>query len=139
MLKKWTAVCLALTLIFVPATLAVVPPHAHVAIAKGYRSGVKSFHSTTTQTNRGSFFTRKTQTTQTTNRPSVGGSFLRGAIFGGLSGLLLGHLFSHMGGFGMFAGLLINIIGMLVVLALIRYLFVRFTRRRREDNDQWRR
>lgn len=142
-MKKWFAVVLALTLIlspsgfFLPAT-----GGDHQALAKGYRTGIKTFHSST-RTGTNSFFKNKTVRRSETNSSrsfgrSIGGSFMRGMVFGGLSGLLFGSLLSHFGGFGMMAGFLINILAVLAIIALIRYLFVSFTRRRRaEDDNPW--
>ncbi|MDN3956872.1 hypothetical protein [Sporolactobacillus laevolacticus] len=146
-MKKIMAVFLALALIFTPAGNFVFHQTDQQVSAKGYRSGVKSF-----QSNRGSgtnsFFGNRQNRTQnsrtaTTSRNFTGGSFMRGMIFGGLSGLLFGSLLSHFGGFGMMAGFLINIIAILVVLALIRYLITSFTNRSRrnrsEDSNPWKR
>ncbi|CAM3167820.1 hypothetical protein [Sporolactobacillus spathodeae] len=144
-MKKLMAAFLALTLILTPAGNFLSAPQQQKADAKGYRTGVRSFHSTT-RTGTNSFFKNKTiqrterQATTRSFGNSFGGSFMRGMIFGGLSGLLFGSMFSHFGGFGMMAGFLINFLAILAIIALVRYLFVSFTgRRRAEDNDKWKR
>lgn len=142
-MKKWVAIVLALTLVLSSASLFLPASGDQQAFAKGYRTGIRTYHSTT-RTGTNSFFKNKTvrRSESTSSRSfgrSIGGSFMRGMIFGGLSGLLFGSLLSHFGGFGMMAGFLINILAVLAIIALIRYLFVSFTRRRHaEDDDRWR-
>ncbi|MCO7177166.1 hypothetical protein ACFP7A_14010 [Sporolactobacillus kofuensis] len=141
-MKKIMAAFLALALIFTPAGDFVFHSTDHQVSAKGYRSGVKSFQSNRSGGTTSFFKSNRSQGTRTTNpaRNFTGGSFMRGMIFGGLSGLLFGSLFSHFGGFGMMAGFLINLIAILVVIALIRYIISSFTRRRNsEDSNPWRR
>ncbi|MCO7126821.1 hypothetical protein NIE88_13700 [Sporolactobacillus shoreicorticis] len=143
-MKKIMAAFLALALIFTPAGDFVFHSSDQLVSAKGYRSGVKSF-----QSNRGtgttSFFKSNRSRSQNTRtgtsaRNFTGGSFMRGMIFGGLSGLLFGSLFSHLGGFGMMAGFLINLIAILVVISLIRYIITSFSRRKKpEDSNPWKR
>ncbi|RYL93138.1 hypothetical protein ABNN70_12030 [Sporolactobacillus sp. Y61] len=147
MLKKILASFLALALIFTPAGNFVFQQDDNQASAKGYRSGVKSFNSNKTNTN--SLFGNKQQQRSNVNRTATsqrnfsGGSFMKGMIFGGLSGLLFGSLLSHLGGFGMMAGLLINILAIVAIIALIRYIISSFTnrtkKRRAEDSNPWRR
>ncbi|MCQ2009992.1 hypothetical protein NOM01_08215 [Sporolactobacillus sp. STSJ-5] len=141
-MKKIMAAFLALTLIFTPVGNFVFHRSDQQVSARGYRSGVKSF-----QSNRGtgttSFFkSNRSQNarTGTSAKNFTGGSFMRGMIFGGLSGLLFGSLFSHLGGFGMMAGFLINLIAILVVISLIRYIITSFSRRKKpEDSNPWKR
>ncbi|KLI03297.1 hypothetical protein SINU_03550 [Sporolactobacillus inulinus CASD] len=140
MMKKLMAALLALALIFSPAGDLVFQSHDQQVSAKGYRSGVKSFNS-----NRGSgttsfFKSNRTQRakTGTATRNFTGGGFMRGMIFGGLSGFLFGSLLSHMGGFGMMAGFLINLIAILVIIALFRYIIASFRKKRSEDSNRWR-
>ncbi|MFX3617288.1 MAG: hypothetical protein ACE3JK_07150 [Sporolactobacillus sp.] len=148
MFKKLMAAFLALALILTPAGDFVFSAQDHSASARGYRTGVRTFHSTPGNGSQ-SFFKNKTQqrsersnTRMTTpGRSFTGGGFMRGMIFGGLSGFLFGSMLSRFGGFGMMAGFLINILVIVVILALIRYLFVSFTNRKRrsEDSDPWKR
>jgi predicted lipid-binding transport protein (Tim44 family) len=147
MLKKMLAAFVALALIFSPLGDTVFHQDTQVS-AKGYRTGVKSF-TPNKSNNFNTFFKNRNQRSNTntaTNgfpRGFSGGGFMRGMIFGGLSGLLFGSLLSHFGGFGMIAGFLINIVAILAIIALIRYLFVSFTerarRRRTEESDRWKR
>lgn len=150
MIKKLLAACLVLTLIFTPVGDFIFHQNDNEVSAKGgYRSGIKSFNSTKTN-NSGSLFGNKQQQRTTTNgtaatsqRNFTGGSFMRGMIFGGLSGFLFGSLLSQLGGFGMMAGLLINILAVVAIIALIRYLIGSFTNRSKKrqtgDSDSWRR
>lgn len=146
MVKKVLAALIAVALIFAPAQSFVFQPQDNQVSAKGYRSGVKSFNSNKSNTN--SLFQNKqqnksnTQNTTSAARGFTGGGFMRGMIFGGLSGLLFGSLLSQMGGFGMIAGLLINILAVVAIIALIRYLFVSFRKAKRkkaEDMNPWKR
>ncbi|TGA96173.1 hypothetical protein E4665_16370 [Sporolactobacillus shoreae] len=145
MIKKLMAAFLALALIFSPAGDYVFHQD-HQVSAKGYRSGIKSF-----SPNKGSGFNSPIGSRQQKSYQGFGnsmrgftsGGFMKGMIFGGLSGLLFGSLLSHFGGFGMMAGFLINILAIIAIIALIRYLFVsiadRSRRRKAEESDQWKR
>lgn len=147
MVKKILAAFIALALVFSPLGDTVFHQQTQVS-AKGYRTGIKTF--TPNKSNSfGSFFKTRNQRSNTntaTNgfpRGFSSGGFMRGMIFGGLSGLLFGSLLSHFGGFGMIAGFLINIIAVLAIIALIRYLYVSITerarRRRAEESERWKR
>ncbi|WP_100488214.1 hypothetical protein [Sporolactobacillus pectinivorans] len=147
MIKKLMTAFLTLTLILSPAGDFVFHEN-HQASAKGFRSGIKSF-----SPNRGSgtfsLFKSKQQKSNQgfssfgSAKRFTSGGFMRGMIFGGISGLLFGSLLSHFGGFGMMAGLLINILAVIAIIALIRYLFVsaadRARRKKSEESDPWKR
>ncbi|RYL94792.1 hypothetical protein EWI07_04095 [Sporolactobacillus sp. THM7-4] len=147
MLKKIIAAFLALALIFTPAGNFVFHQSDQQVSAKGYRSGIKSFNSGKSNGMTSLFKNRQQQRTlqnrsTTPARGFTSGGFMRGMIFGGLSGLLFGSLLSHFGGFGMMAGFLINVLAVLAIIALIRYLITGFAnrqRRRNEDTDPWKR
>lgn len=146
LMKKIMAAFLALALIFTPAGDFVFHESNQQVSAKGYRSGIKSF-----QSNRGSgttsfFKNNRSKSNSTSNRTATsaknftGGSFMRGMIFGGLSGFLFGSLLSHFGGFGMMAGFLINLIAILVVISLLRYIITSFRKQNKpEDSNPWKR
>ncbi|MCL1632957.1 hypothetical protein M3N64_13610 [Sporolactobacillus sp. CPB3-1] len=141
-MKKIMAAFLALALIFTPVGDYVFHSSDQQASAKGYRSGVKSFQSNRSVGTRSLFNNKSSKNTNaaTNAKRFTGGSFMRGMIFGGLSGLLFGSLLSHFGGLGMIAGFLINLIAILVVIALIRYIFAGVVRRRKsEDSSSWKR
>lgn len=147
MMKKMMAAFLALALIFTPAGNFVFHLADNQASAKGYHSGIKSFNSSKSGgTN--SLFQNRTQGTKqnpaaTATRNFTSGGFMRGMIFGGLSGLLFGSLLSNFGGFGMIAGFLLNVLVIIAIIALIRYLIVSFMnrprRRKPEGTDPWKR
>jgi predicted lipid-binding transport protein (Tim44 family) len=136
MLKKLMMVVMALTLLFAFT--------AHGSVdAKGYRSGVKT-HTTipnkstttdhTTKPNSGSTTGSTSSAGTTANRGFFsGGSFMKGLMIGGLSGLLFGSLFSGMGGFGNLLGLVINILAIYIVIRIVASLFRYFSRPRKPD------
>ncbi|RYM05120.1 hypothetical protein EWH99_07630 [Sporolactobacillus sp. THM7-7] len=145
MFKKFMAAFIALALVFTPAGSFVFHQQDNQVSAKGYRSGVKSFNKSN---GNNSLFQNQNrqqknynQSGTTATRGMTGGSFMRGLMLGGLSGLLFGSLLSHLGGFGMLAGFLINVLAIVAILALIRYLFVSFRnrpkRKKREDMGPW--
>ncbi|WP_138493284.1 hypothetical protein [Paenibacillus pinistramenti] len=139
MLKKLMMVVMAFTLLF-----AVTVPN--MADAKGrvggsYSSGVKSYSNTPSKsTSSGSVSSSstssKTGTTAstTTNRGFFsGGSFMKGMMIGGLSGLLFGSLFAGMGGFGSLLGLAVNLFAIYLVIVIAASLFRRFSRPRNHN------
>lgn len=144
MVKKIVAAFLALALIFSPAGNFVFHQQPTVS-AKGYRSGVKSFNPSRGNT---TLFKNKQQrqninrngTSAGTSTSSWGRGFMGGLFFGGLSGLLFGSFLAHMGGFGMMAGLLINVLAIVAILALGRYLLSGWFRRKKtKEYDPWKR
>lgn len=149
MIKKLAAAFLALTLIFTPAGNFIFHQDIQQASAKGYHSGVKSFHSGGS-TGTSSFFKTKQQqrntpssTTSRTTRSQ--GGFLKGMLFGGLAGLLFGGLLSNLGGLGTFVGLLLNILIIVFIvvalIALIRYIVsgIFRSKRKNEETNPWKR
>ncbi|MTT33084.1 hypothetical protein GMB86_13815 [Terrilactibacillus sp. BCM23-1] len=139
MMKKIAAAFLALTLVFTPIASSFVFFEPNTASAKGYRSGVKSFKG---NNNSGSFFnSNKSQRNNSTATRSNGsafnrGGFMRGMFLGGLSGLLFGSMLANMGAFGQMAGLLINILAIVAIIALIRYIFFNRKRNRKNEDDR---
>ncbi|GGL65524.1 hypothetical protein [Sporolactobacillus putidus] len=147
MMKKMMAAFLALALIFTPAGNFVFHLADNPVSAKGYHSGIKSFNTTKSGGTRSLFQNRQQGTRQnpvaSATRSFTSGGFMRGLIFGGLSGLLFGSLLSHFGGFGMIAGFLFNVLVIIAIIALVRYLVVGLMNRSRRDknegSDPWKR
>ncbi|MDD9148524.1 hypothetical protein OYT88_08190 [Sporolactobacillus sp. CQH2019] len=149
MMKKMMAALLALALIFTPAGNFAFHFADNPVSAKGYHSGVKSFNTSKSGGTK-SLFQNKQQgtkqnsaTTAPATKSFTGGGFMRGMIFGGLSGLLFGSLISHFGGLGMIAGFLFNVLVIVAAIVLIRYLlaalFSRSRKKRAERSDPWKR
>lgn len=144
MLKKITMVVMAFTLFFAFS----FHDNADAArrgggmggIGGGYKSGVKSFTTTpkkSTSTDNvsksGTSRSSSVSGTQANRGFFSGGSFMRGLMIGGLSGLLFGSLFSGMGGFGNILGLVVNLFAIYLAVVLIASLFRRFSRPRKPD------
>lgn len=140
MLKKIVMVAMAFTLFFAFTF------HDNADARRGgsfgggsYKSGVKSYKTTPKKST-----TTDKATTSSTKNPNgtsstakrgffSGGSFMKGLMIGGLSGLLFGSLFSGMGGFGNILGFLVNIFAIYLVVMVIAALFRRFSRPRKPD------
>lgn len=141
MLKKLVALFAALMLALAPLGFI---GHDDAAYAKrSYSSGSKSFKPSTTPSNNisnvtpqkqpSSATTTKTPLKQSAPAASKGG-FMKGMLYGGLAGLLLGSLFANMGGLGAILGLLINIIGIAILFILVMKV-VNYFKTQRKDKD----
>jgi len=122
----------------------------HAADAKrGYSSGSKSFKpSTTTPSNNNNINNVTPQRQQpnsaaTTKTPATApaankGGFMKGMLYGGLAGLLLGGLFANMGGLGAILGLLVNIAAIAFLIMLVMKVVNYFkTQKREKDMRTW--
>ncbi|MGE7218702.1 hypothetical protein [Priestia koreensis] len=148
MLKKFMAVLISATFLFAvtPVGSFITPHEDHVASAKGYKSGKRSFGGNSSN-NGPSLFKKSTpskKNNSVTNKSaatkSKTGGFMRGMLFGGIAGLLLGGMLGNMGGFGAFLGLMLNILAIVVVISLIRGIFTYFRNKRKEEEARsWRR
>ncbi|GGA20352.1 hypothetical protein [Paenibacillus physcomitrellae] len=139
MLKKIVMVVMAFTLFFAFTIQDNVD--AKGRIGGGYKSGVKS-HTTTPNKSTTTDNVSKSGTTSSTKGTAgttanrgffSGGSFMKGLMIGGLSGLLFGSLFAGMGGFGNLLGLAVNIFAIYLIIVIAAALFRRFTRPRKPD------
>ncbi|MEF3310919.1 hypothetical protein PV433_18745 [Paenibacillus sp. GYB004] len=127
-MKKWMLVLMA-SLLFV-AFSGVESVDAKPKVG-GYKSGNKSYSPTdnATKTDPGKSTTNPT-TPATTGaaKPGLfgGGGFMKGLMIGGLAGMLFGGLFGGMGFLGNILGLLINVMAIVALIVLIRYVYVYF-------------
>lgn len=116
------------------------------ADAKGYKSGKKSFNSTTTPSKSDSNVNATTNKpadaankTTSTAAPSKGG-FMKGLLLGGLAGFLFGSLFSDLGTLGAIFGFLINLLAIVAIVVLIRKAFTYFkNQRKKQELNPWKR
>lgn len=143
-MKKLLMILVALTLLITPFGL----NYDH-ADAKGYKSGKKSFNSTTTPTKPDSMINSsttksngtatKSPATTAPTAPSKGG-LMKGLLMGGLAGLLFGSLFSHLGILGSMLGFMINLLAIVAIIVLIRKAFLFFKNQRpKQGMDAWKR
>jgi predicted lipid-binding transport protein (Tim44 family) len=145
MVKKILAAMVALSVAFTPVGSYVFDGHDNTVSAKSYKSGKRSFNvnpSSPSRSNKqqSNFFNNKKSNNSFTNSVKKRGGFMRGLLFGGIAGMLMGGLLGNMGGFGAFLGLLINVIAVIVVISLIRSIFRMLKNRRREQEDtRWKR
>lgn len=147
MVKKLMALFAAFMLALAPLGMIGLDDAAHAK--RSYSSGSKSFKpsSSTPSNNISNSSTNKQQPTsnattnkapnQTTPAASKGG-FMKGMLYGGLAGLLLGGLFSNMGGLGAILGLLVNVIGIAILFILVMKVVNYFkTQKRNKDIGSW--
>lgn len=141
-MKKLIMLLIAFVLVIAPNGIG----YDQADAKKSYKSGTKSFNSTTTPNKADSNVnatTTKNTTTPAKNTsvasPSKGG-FMKGLLFGGIAGLLFGSMFSSLGDLGAIFGFLINILAVVAVIVLIRKAFTYFkNQRRKQDLDAWKR
>lgn len=147
MLKKVLASLLALTLVLAPAGNIIFDQATNHVSAKSYKSGKKSFNINKSKvqnndkksdTVSNSSKTKDTATKSTATKSSSGG-LMKGLLFGGLAGLLLGGLLGNLGVFGAILGLMVNVIAVIAVIVIIRKIVVTIKNRRKEQAEkQWR-
>ncbi|MFD3449768.1 hypothetical protein ACFDTO_34915 [Microbacteriaceae bacterium 4G12] len=144
MRKKIMQIIAAFTLVF--ATLSFVS--VDQAMAKGYKSGKKSYTPSQNQpapskqdTNiNAKKTTPDTKTTNSKTTKSNKGSFVKGLLLGGLGGLLMGSLFSGLGSFGSVLAFLVNMLMFVGIIMIIRRAFIYFKQQReRKVEESWRR
>lgn len=131
MFKKLLVFFVAFALIFTPGGLF---EHQQAdAKAKSYKSGSKSFTPTKNDSQMNS--TTNKPASNTTNatpaKSPTSGGFMKGLLFGGMAGLLLGSMLGE----GMLAaifGLLINILAVAVIFMIARKIFVYFKDQRKQ-------
>lgn len=141
-MKKIISAIITATLLFSPVGNVVFQDHTTTVEAKGYKSGKRSFNNNNTNTNTNSFFQNKKTTTNkstasTYKKPSSG--LMKGLMLGGLAGLLFGSLFANMGFLGSILGLMINVIGIMILISLIRKAFTFYmNKKKKEEANSWR-
>lgn len=120
------------------------------AARKSFSSGKRSFSQTpkkstdsVSRTTTGTKTNTGATTGTTTQRGFFsGGSLMKGLMIGGIAGLFFGSVFSSMGGFGSFLGLLVNLFAIMVLISIIRAVFSSFRRNRNprqrpDDSRRW--
>lgn len=141
MLKKFMSAFIALTIAFSAAPATGIFHDDSTTVSAKYRSGKRSFNPSPSykkpSQQQKSNFQRKSPAAKV-NKPRTGG-FMRGMLFGGLAGFLLGGMLNNFGFLGGLIGLFINIIAVLVVIALIRKIVGLLFGKKRRDENTWRR
>ncbi|MCD7035505.1 hypothetical protein LRR81_14765 [Metabacillus sp. GX 13764] len=127
-MKKLLSAFIVFTLLFSPAGNFISFNQDHTVSAKGFRSG-GGFKSPSMFKQKKSYNNYNKFRAYRKPASSTRGSFMRGLFFGGLTGLLFGSMFSHMGAFGSLLGLMVNIIGLFILFYIIRKLFRTFAGR----------
>jgi predicted lipid-binding transport protein (Tim44 family) len=145
----WKKIVLALSLL---AFTAAVTVPADVADArKSFSSGKRSYTKTPAKSQ--DQVSKSTSGTKTGSSSSAtganakrgffsGGSLMKGLMIGGLAGLFFGSVFSGMGFFGNFLGLLVNVLAIIVLIAIVQAVLAsirrkRETRQRPDDSRRW--
>ena len=153
MIKKVLAALLTLALVVTPVGSFVIQGHGDYVSAKSYKSGKKGFsNNNSSNSSNNSLFSNKKKDTDSkqnssaakkndsTAKNSSKGGFMKGMLFGGLAGFMLGGLLSNMGAMGAVLGLLINVIAIAAVFMIIRKLFQMYINKRLEkerERRQW--
>jgi hypothetical protein len=141
-MKKILAALLTASLIFSPLGSVVFQDHTTTVEAKGYKSGKRSFNSNNSTTNSNSFFQKKSTTTNkstiTPTKKLKTGGLMKGLMIGGLAGLLFGSLFANMGFLGSILGLMVNIIGIMILISIVRKIYVFLKNKRNREENPWR-
>ncbi|QOT00819.1 hypothetical protein JNUCC42_09190 [Brevibacterium sp. JNUCC-42] len=147
--NKLMMVFLALALMFTTVGI-----NAHEVDAKrggGYKSGSKSFQPTQSTTTPKSNAKQDQNVNSKTNNnatnpgaatASKSGGFMKGLLFGGLAGMLFGGLLGHLGDFGAFAAVLLNILIMVGIVLLVVRLFQmirnnKINNKHKEQENRW--
>lgn len=94
----------------------------------------KSDSAATSQTNRNNTSTGAAQTTKSGSMFGNSG-FMKGMIFGGLTGLLFGSMFANMGAFGEIFGLMINLLAIFAIFMVIRAAWTYVRNNKRPANN----
>jgi len=141
----WKKLLLVFSLLAFTAAVTVPLDSADAARKGGFSSGKKSFTQTpkksqdnVSNSTSGTGGTKTGTATQTTQRGFFsGGSLMKGLMIGGIAGLLFGSMFSGLGGFGEFLGLIVNVLAIIALIAIVRAVFasIRRNREQRRPND----
>jgi predicted lipid-binding transport protein (Tim44 family) len=137
----WKKALLLLSL-FAFTVVVTMPADSADARGRSFSSGKRSFSKAPTQSSSvsKSSTTNKSSSSATsgtsTNRGFFsGGSFMKGMMIGGLSGMLFGSMFGGMGAMGNMFGFLINVLALFVLYAVIRGIFDAIKRRRQPQQQ----
>ncbi|WP_134701621.1 hypothetical protein [Ammoniphilus sp. YIM 78166] len=137
MFKKLLVFFVAFALVLSPGGLF---DHQEADAKKSYKSGTKSFTPTKNDSNMNSTTNKPATNNPATNtpaaaKPASSGGFMKGLLFGGLAGMLLGSMFGE-GMLGAIFGLLINILVIAAVIFLVRKIYVYFKNQRNPRDIQ---
>ncbi|WP_071459785.1 hypothetical protein [Bacillus massilinigeriensis] len=141
MWKKIAASLIALMVILSPVGTHLLGEQPASVSAKGYKSGVKRYNSNKSnyqkspnKSNQNKAYNKSSNYRKDSKRRG----FLGGLMYGGIAGLLFGGLLSSLGPMGPLFGMILNVLGILLIIALVKRIF--FTRRNRyeEERNQWR-
>lgn len=146
LLKKMLTAFMLVTFVFAPVAEHAFVGTSHEVSAKSYRSGKKSFNSNNNQSNfnQNKSTVNKQKSTTNSNAKATKtnsfnkGGFMKSMMLGGIAGLLFGGLLANMGAMGSVLGLLLNVLAILLIVALIKKIFTRSNRPRKEVDGTWR-
>lgn len=140
-MKKIISAILTTTLLFSPVGNIVFQDHTTTVEAKGYKSGKKSFNNNNNSNTNSFFQNKKTTTNKSTATPfkKPKSGLMKGLMLGGLAGLLFGSLFANMGFLGSILGLMVNVIGIMILISVIRKIFTFYmNKKKKEESHSWR-
>lgn len=146
-MKKILMLFMSMALVFSAGTFVNVD-HADAKGKKSYNSGTKGYQPSSKQnsniSNQNSNVNspaKNTAPVKSTAAPakSKSGGFMKGLLFGGIAGLLLGGLINSLGSFGAILGLLINVLFIVMAIVVIRKLYVSYKKKKKEQEaNVWR-
>nr|WP_295970067.1 hypothetical protein [uncultured Bacillus sp.] len=146
-MKKLIAALFSAVLILSPVGNVLISDESTTAVAKSYKSGKKSFNTGQNRSDSTINFQKKDHTTnskvQKSTKHKSGGFFsgglMKGLMLGGLAGLLFGSLFANMGILGSILGLMVNVVGIIILIAIIQRIFSFFkSKKKKEATHPWR-
>lgn len=130
-MKKFYILILALAFLLAPSGGLLGNDEASAKARGGFNTGTKTStppkSDTTSTVKKPDSSTTNNQFKNTTSTSSKKGGFVKGLLFGGLAGLLLGGLLSNLGSLGAILGILINglAIAAVIVLAVKLYRYIK--------------
>lgn len=139
-MRKFVTVMMAFFLLM----FVVAPSTMDAKPRGGFKSGTKSYNSTTPKSNFNQSNSGTSKNMGTTGNPTgkkgffSGGSFLGGMMMGGIAGMLFGSMLGTGFMANMF-GLLINVAAIFILFAVIRSIYRYFVNRRKVADDNHRR
>lgn len=126
MVKILVSLVLMASLMLTPAGDSIYENKTTYVSAKSFKGGKRGYNPNRNYKQpdtrpRSNFTNRRNNTAR--------GGIMRGLLYGGIAGLLLGGLLGNLGFFGGILGLLINILAIVFIIFLIRKLFRYFRHR----------
>ncbi|MGG4491138.1 hypothetical protein [Metabacillus idriensis] len=119
MVKCLTALVLMISLVFTPVGDSMMEKHTSYVSAKSFKGGKRRYNP---NSNYNQPDAPRSNFRNSRANPARGG-IMRGLLYGGIAGLLLGSMLGHLGLLGGILGLLINLFALFLIILVIRKVF----------------